>query len=318
MDLATTLRPLAGRSLGTLAELTPPQLAAILDLADAVKAEPGAFRSRLKGRCVGLIFEKHSTRTRVSFEVGVAELGGYPLFLSKNDLQLGRGEPISDTARVLSRYVQAMVLRTHEHERFTKMAEHATVPVINGLTAYTHPCQVLADLQTMRAHWGGLAGRRIAWVGDGNNMAHSLMLGGALAGSTVAVASPAGYTCDAGLADTARRIAAETGARIELGEDPREAAKDADAVVTDVFTSMGQEEEAAARAKAFDGFCVNDTLMALARPDALFMHCLPAHRGEEVAASVIDGPRSVVFEEAENRLHAQKALLLALLGEVQG
>ncbi len=316
MDLATTLRPLEGRSFGTLAELTPPQLAALLDLADAVKAEPRAFRTRLAGRCVGLIFEKHSTRTRVSFEVGVAELGGYPLFLSKNDLQLGRGEPISDTARVLSRYVQAMVLRTHEHERFKEMASHATVPVVNGLTAHTHPCQVLADLQTMRAHWGALEGRRIAWIGDGNNMAHSLLLGGALAGCTVAAATPAGYTCDAGVADKAREIASETGGAIELVEDPRLAATGADAVITDVFTSMGQEEEMAARAKAFEGFCVDDALMALAAPEAIFMHCLPAHRGEEVAASVIDGPRSVVFEEAENRLHAQKALLLALLGEV--
>ena len=318
MDLATTLRPLAGRSLGTLAELTPPQLAAILDLADALKSDKEAFRERLSGRSVGLIFEKHSTRTRVSFEVGVAELGGYPLFLSKNDLQLGRGEPISDTARVLSRYVQAMVLRTHEHERFVEMAEHATVPVINGLTAHTHPCQVLADLQTMRAHWGALQGRRVAWIGDGNNMAHSLMLGGALAGCTVAVASPAGYTCDAGIASEARRMASETGGAIELVEDPRAAAAGADAVVTDVFTSMGQEAEMAARATAFEGYRVDDEIMALAHPDAIFMHCLPAHRGEEVAASVIDGPQSVVFEEAENRLHAQKALLLALLGEVEG
>jgi ornithine carbamoyltransferase len=314
--LREILSPLHKESFGTLSQLRPEQLGALLDLAQLVKSHPQEYKDRLNGAIFGLIFEKHSTRTRVSFEVGIRQLGGDAIFLSRNEIQLGRGEPIEDTAKVLSRYVQGIVLRTFGQDRFDTMAESATVPVINALTDQFHPCQILADLQTIREHRGPLRGQIMTWLGDGNNMAHSLMLGCALSGMHFRGAIPSGYGCDSDVVQEARKIAASTGGSVTIGQNPAELAEGAHVVVTDVFTSMGQEDEAKERLEAFRGFQVNSALMELAHPGAIFLHCLPAHRGEEVSAQVIDGPQSVVWDEAENRLHAQKALILALMGAV--
>ncbi len=312
--LYDTLAPLKGCSFGTLSTITPDQLDALLGLASEVKSNPDTYRTCLKDKSFALVFEKHSTRTRVSFEVGVQELGGSPVFLSRNEIQLGRGEPIEDTAKVLSRYVQGIILRTWGQERFDAMSQAATIPVINALTDQYHPCQVLADLQTIREHRGALAGKTLTWIGDGNNMAHSLMLGCALSGMHFRAASPDGYSCDPNVVATANNIAESTAATLTLTTDPQGAVDGCDVVVTDVFASMGQEDEQAKRLAAFEGYQVNEALMGLAQPDALFLHCLPAHRGEEVTADVIDGRWSAVWDEAENRLHAQKALMLALMG----
>lgn len=291
----------------------PGEIAALLDLADSIKKEPGRYRAALSGKTLAMIFEKSSTRTRVSFEAGMYQLGGLGMFLSSRDLQIGRGEPIADTARVLSRYVDGIMARTFAHETVTELARHATVPVINGLTDLLHPCQVMADLQTIREAFGKLEGVKLAYVGDGNNMAHSLMFGGAKTGMSVTIASPAGYAPEPEIVAQARADALETGARIEVIDDPREAVTGARVVYTDVWASMGQEEEAKVRREKFAGFSVTDALMERAASDAIFLHCLPAHRGEEVAASVADGPRSRIFDEAENRLHAQKAVLVSLM-----
>ncbi|AGA32953.1 Ornithine carbamoyltransferase [Thioalkalivibrio nitratireducens DSM 14787] len=260
----------------------------------------------LRGKTLGMIFEKSSTRTRVSFEVGMLQLGGHALFLSPRDTQLGRGEPIEDTARVLSRMVDSVMIRTYEHEKIERFARFATVPVINGLTDHEHPAQLLADLQTYTEHRGDIGGRRIAWIGDGNNMCNSYILAARQLGFTLAAACPEGYDPDP-------RIVAAAGDALELVRDPAAATRDADLVVTDVWASMGQEDEKSARRQAFTGFLVDSGLMALARPDALFMHCLPAHREEEVTTDVLEGPQSVIWDEAENRLHAQKALIEFLL-----
>ena len=291
----------------------PGEIAALLDLADAIKKEPGRYRTALSGKTLAMIFEKSSTRTRVSFEAGMYQLGGLGMFLSSRDLQIGRGEPIADTARVLSRYVDGIMARTFAHATVTELARHATVPVINGLTDLLHPCQVMADLQTIREAFGRLDGVKLAYVGDGNNMAHSLMFGGAKTGMSVAIASPAGYEPKAEIVAQARADARDTGARIEVTDDPREAVEGARVVYTDVWASMGQEEEAQARREKFAGYSVTEALMERAAGDAIFLHCLPAHRGEEVSASVADGPRSRIFDEAENRLHAQKAVLVSLM-----
>jgi len=260
----------------------------------------------LRGKTLGMIFEKSSTRTRVSFEVGMRQLGGHALFLSPRDTQLGRGEPIEDTARVLSRMVDCVMIRTFEHEKIERFARYATVPVINGLTDREHPAQLLADLQTYTEHRGDIRGRRVAWIGDGNNMCNSYILAARQLGFTLSAACPEGYDPDP-------EISAAAGPALELVRDPRQAARDADLVVTDVWASMGQEDEKSARRQAFTGFFVDADLMRLARPDALFMHCLPAHREEEVSTEVLEGPQSVVWDEAENRLHAQKALIEFLL-----
>jgi len=291
----------------------PAEIAALLDLADAIKKEPGKYRTALSGKTLAMIFEKSSTRTRVSFEAGMYQLGGLGMFLSSRDLQIGRGEPIADTARVLSRYVNGIMARTFAHETVTELARHATVPVINGLTDLLHPCQVMADLQTVREAFGRLDGVKLAYVGDGNNMAHSLMFGGAKTGMSVTIASPAGYQPRPEILAQARADARDTGARIEVTDDPRKAVEGARVVYTDVWASMGQEEEAQVRREKFAGFSVTDALMERAAGDAIFLHCLPAHRGEEVSASVADGPRSRIFDEAENRLHAQKAILVSLM-----
>ena len=260
----------------------------------------------LRGKTLGMIFEKSSTRTRVSFEVGMQQLGGNALFLSPRDTQLGRGEPIEDTARVLSRMVDCVMIRTYEHEKIELFAKHATVPVINGLTDLEHPAQLLADLQTYFEHRGDIRGKRVAWIGDGNNMCHSYMYAARLLDFQLVAACPEGYDPEPSVVETTRQ-------HFELTRDARAAAKGADLIVTDVWASMGQEQEKSARRRAFSGFFVDADLMQLANNDALFMHCLPAHREEEVSTDVLEGPQSVVWDEAENRLHAQKALLEFLI-----
>lgn len=297
----------------TMEELTPDTLDSLMQLAHEVKRAPQSYATALTGKKVALLFEKASTRTRMSFEVGVVELGGYPLFLSGQDLQIGRGEPLTDTIQVMSRYVDALMIRTYAHETVETLAQHGSIPIINGLTDLHHPCQVLADLLTIEEQFGSRAGKVLAYIGDGNNMAHSLMIGGALSGMHIRIASPNGYTVEQAIYEKAQKLATSTGGSIALFENPSLAANEADIVYTDVFASMGQEGEAEERLMKFNGFQVNKELMALANPDAIFLHCLPAHRGEEVTADVIDGPQSWVFDQAENRLHAQKALMLTLL-----
>jgi len=279
-------------------------------LARARRLKRGEERGRLDGKNLALVFRKSSTRTRVSFEVGMNQLGGHAVVMSDRDSQLGRGEPVADTARVLSGYVDGIMIRTFAQREVEELAHHASIPVINGLTDLLHPCQLLADLQTVQEEFGTeLGGRTVAWIGDGNNMANSWLNAAFRLGCTLRLACPEGYDPDAGILEQAR-----ASADIVLTRDPAEAIEGAHVVTTDVWASMGQEEEATARAQAFSGFRVDRALMERAHEDAIFLHCLPAHRGEEVTADVIDGPQSRVFEEAENRLHAQKALLLELLG----
>ncbi|MFK7989173.1 MAG: ornithine carbamoyltransferase [Sandaracinaceae bacterium] len=300
------------RHFKTLYDLSPKELTALLDRAAELKRLRGTADAPrpLEGKSVVILLEKASTRTRVSFEVGVFELGGQPITLLAKDTQLGRGEPLSDTARMFSGYAHGVVYRTFGHDRIEGLAEHARIPIVNGLSEDYHPCQLLADLQTVRAHTGGvLEGVSAAWIGDGNNMAHSWIVAAAQTGLDLRLACPEGYDPKPDIVETARA----KGATITLTRDPHEAVRGARVVTTDVWASMGQEEEQAAREAAFAGFEVDSALMDGAADDALFLHCLPAHRGEEVAADVIDGPRSVVWEEAENRLHAQKALLELLV-----
>ncbi|MGH2722728.1 MAG: ornithine carbamoyltransferase [Actinomycetota bacterium] len=295
-------------------DLSREELRAVLDLATAVKASPREFATKLSGTAAALIFEKPSTRTRVSFEVAVASMGGHPLALSASELQLGRGETIEDTGRVLSRYVDVIVLRTFGQERLEALASAATVPVVNALSDYEHPCQILADLLTVLDHKGEASGKVLTYVGDGNNVTHSLLLGGAMLGMQVRVATPAGYEPIPQVVQRAEEIAAETGGGVEVGNEPDKAAEGADVIYTDVWASMGQEAEHRERVLVFTPFRVTRDLVSRAAPDAIVMHCLPAHRGEEITDDVIDGPQSVVWDQAENRLHAQKALLLWLLG----
>lgn len=285
----------------------------ILTAAAAIKAKPEEHRALLAGKILGMIFEKKSTRTRVSFEAGMLQLGGQAIFLSSSDIQIGRGEPISDTGKVLSRYLDALMIRSFAHDTVRILAENSSVPVINGLDDDYHPCQVLADLLTIREHCGRTEGLQFVYVGDGNNMAHSLMLGGALAGMNVRIVAPEGYQPKARIRLQAERVAQARGAQIEITADPG-ALADADVVYTDVWASMGQEDEAQERIRDFKKYQVTAHMMSKAKSSAIFLHCLPAHRGEEVAAAVIDGPQSRVFDQAENRMHAQKALLAFLLG----
>ncbi|QBI21570.1 ornithine carbamoyltransferase [Egibacter rhizosphaerae] len=309
----------------TVEDLSRDELLALLDRADALKAQrttdpggPHRFGEALAGRTVALLFEKPSTRTRLSFEVAVRELGGHPLPLSSGELQLGRGETIGDTARVMSRYVHAVVLRTFGQDRLIELATHADVPIVNALSDLEHPCQALADLQTVRAHTGGLEGRRLVYLGDGNNVAHSLLVAGALTGLSVTVAAPVGYEPDGEVLARARGLAESTGAELTVTNDPNAACDGADAVYTDVWASMGQEAEAEDRVAAFRPFQLDRSKLDRAADHAVALHCLPAHRGEEITDEVIDGPRSVVWEQAENRLHTQKALLLDLLSRGAG
>ena len=306
---------MAARGFLSIDDLSNEQLQGLFRLTRAVKAEPAKFASRLAGKSLAMIFQKSSTRTRVSFEVGMSQLGGQALFLSGSDLQLGRGETIADTARVLSRYVDGIMARTYSHSDVEELAEFGTVPVINGLTDRLHPCQAVADYFTLVEIFGKLEGRKIAYVGDGNNVAHSLLLGAPKVGMDISVATPRGFEPDAKIVDLARSRAEVSGTRVELTDEPLRAAAEASAIYTDVWASMGQEEEAEKRRHAFSGFTVDEPLMKSALPEAVFLHCLPCHRGEEVSAEVADGEQSRIFDEAENRLHAQKAILLWLMAD---
>jgi ornithine carbamoyltransferase len=303
---------MAKRDFLSIDDLAPEELVALLDGADRHKTGRRPL-AMLGARAVALLFEKPSTRTRVSFEVAVHELGGHPLPLAAGDLQLGRGETIEDTARVLSRYVHAIVLRTFAQDNLERMARAASVPVINALSDYSHPCQALADMQTIRERKGRLAGLRLAYLGDGNNVSHSLLFAGAKLGLQVAVATPSGYEPIPQVVGRATDIAAETGGGIELTHDPRAAVKGADIVYTDVWASMGQELEAEERTFMFRPYQLTTEVLAEAAGDVVVLHCLPAHRGEEISAEVLDGPFSAVLDQAENRLHTQKALLCWLL-----
>ncbi|GAB3450968.1 ornithine carbamoyltransferase [Streptomonospora sediminis] len=295
-------------------DLTPAEQTAVLDLADAMKKDPFAHRPLEGPRSVALLFDKPSTRTRVSFAAGVAELGGHPLPIDSQTSQLGRGEPVEDTARVLQRQVAAVVWRTFAQESLETMAAAGGIPVVNALTDTFHPCQILADLQTVRERTGRLAGLTLAYFGDGaNNMSHSYLLGCALAGMHVRIAAPEGYRPDAAVLARATAIAETTGASVTVTGDPAAAAAGADVLATDVWTSMGQEAETEQRTAPFQDYAVDEQALAAAAPGAIVLHCLPAHRGEEIAASVIDGPNSAVWDQAENRRHAQKALLHFLL-----
>ncbi len=298
-----------------LADLSPESLSDLLDLAVRLKKDHKAEQARplLKNKVLGMVFAKSSTRTRVSFEVGMLQLGGQALFLSDRDLQLGRGESLADTAQVLSRFVDGLMIRTHRHQDVIDLAQAASIPVINGLTDQAHPCQALADLLTIQEHHGTLNGLKLAYLGDGNNVAQSLLVAAALAGMDMAVASPAGHGCREDLVERARQLAQASGSSLLLTHDPLEAVEGAHAVYTDTWVSMGQEAEKDVRIQRFGPYQVNQNLMDRASKGALFMHCLPAYRGLEVTAQVIDGPASVVFDQAENRLHAQKAVLVRLL-----
>ncbi|MBR0448152.1 MAG: ornithine carbamoyltransferase [Peptococcaceae bacterium] len=306
---------LKGRDFLTLKDFTRQEIEEMVNLGIDLKAKQkaGIPTPILAGKTLGMIFQKSSTRTRVSFEVGMYQLGGSALFLSTNDLQIGRGEPIKDTARVLSRYLDGIMIRTYSHADVEELAEYADIPVINGLTDDYHPTQIIADLITIQEHKGKLEGIKFAYVGDGNNMTHSLMIGCAKVGMDVTVACPDGYMPNPEIVALAQGYAAESGGGVTVMHDPKEAVKDVDVVYTDTWASMGQEAEKEIRKKAFAGYQVDDAMMALAKPDAIFMHCLPAYRGMEVTDEVIESPQSVVFDEAENRLHAHKAIMASVM-----
>ncbi|AUS95507.1 ornithine carbamoyltransferase [Clostridium thermosuccinogenes] len=299
----------------SLYDLTVEETEEILKLSGKLKKElkQGIQHHILKGKTLGMIFSKSSTRTRVSFETGMYQLGGHALFLSSNDIQLGRGESIYDTAQVLSRYIDGIMIRTFKQSDVEDLAKYGSIPVINGLTDLMHPCQILADLFTIYEHKGTLKGLKVAYLGDGNNVANSLLHGCAKLGVNISVASPEGYKCDPQIVEEALSDAKKSGSEIVLTEDPVEAIKDADAVYTDTWVSMGQESEKEQRIKTFMPYQVNKELFSKAKEDAIFLHCLPAYRGYEVTAEVIDGPQSVIFDEAENRLHVQKAIMALLM-----
>jgi len=311
------LTSLYGRHCLTLQDFTAEEIKAILDLAARLKEKQkkGEAHPLLAGKTLAMIFQKPSTRTRVSFEVGMWQLGGFALFLSSQELQMGRGEPIKDTAAVLSRYVDGIMIRTFDHKEVEELAAFASVPVINGLTDLLHPCQVLADLMTIEEKFGGLKGVKVAYLGDGNNVAHSLLIGCSKMGLDIAVATPEKYRPNAQIEEKARANALKSGSRIVITADPVEAVKNAQVIYTDVWASMGQEKEKEERKKLFSPYQVNSNLVEAAAPGAVVMHCLPAYRGEEIAAEVIDGERSIVLDQAENRLHAQKGLMALLMGK---
>jgi len=309
------LKSLKGRDFLCLKDFTPEELWSLLKTAAYLKT--GSYLNQqqeiLAGKTLGMVFAKNSTRTRVSFEVAMWQLGGHALFLNAQDLQLGRGETIADTARVFSRYLDGIMIRTYAHEDVVELARYADIPVINGLTDWVHPCQALADIFTLYEKKGRVAGLKLAYVGDGNNVAHSLLYGGALFGMKVFVATPPAYRPSPAVVEEATAIARETGGTVAVVDDPREAVRGADAVYTDVWVSMGQEAEREERLAVFRPYQVNAGLMALADERAVVLHCLPAHKGEEVTEEVFEGPQSVVFDQAENRLHVQKAILAMLL-----
>lgn len=313
------IKPFSQKHLLNLQDYTEDEILSILSLALRLKTEQkaGVPHPVLAGKTLGMIFAKSSTRTRVSFEVGMVQLGGHALLMNSGDIQLGRGETIEDTAKVLSRYIDGIMIRTFDHADVEGLAAHGSIPVINGLTDLHHPCQVLADIQTIYEYKKQIKSLKLAFVGDGHNMAHSLMEICSKLGMDVSIACPDGYRPKQFIVDACIKNGETSGAKVVVTNDPAEAVSGADAVYTDVWTSMGQEAETKQRLIDFKPFVVDEALMAKAKPDALFLHCLPAHRGEEVTAGVIDGPNSVVFDEAENRLHAQKAVLALLLGGVK-
>lgn len=314
MMIASELN-LQGKDLLTLADYSKETILELLNKAKAIKEThlKGEVIAPLKGKTLGMVFEKSSTRTRVSFEAGMHQLGGHALYLNSRDLQIGRGETISDTAKVLSQYVDAIMIRTFSHTIVEELAEHATIPVINGLTDLYHPCQALADLLTILEVKGTLKGQKLAYIGDGNNVAHSLLIACSKVGMNISIATPPNYEVDAKVAELAYSFAKTSGSKVELTNNPVEAVKEADAIYSDVWTSMGQEEENEQRLKNFQGFQVNAELVKHAKEDYIFLHCLPAHREEEVTTEIIDGNHSYVFQQAGNRLHAQKALLVEIL-----
>jgi ornithine carbamoyltransferase len=308
-----TQRSVTGRDLVSIQDFEPDELDCALQLASAMKMRPADYRGTLVGKQVVLFFEKPSLRTRLTFETGINSLGGVSFFVDQTQSRLGARESLSDVAHNLERWIDGVVLRTFAHETVTEMARHASIPVINALSEKEHPCQAMADMLTLQEQFGDLNNVRLAYVGDGNNVAHSLMLAAASLGASISVATPEGYEPSAKIVEAAERIAASTGSTIRVGNDAREAVSGADAVYTDVWASMGQEDEAAERRRMFMPFQVNQKLFSQAANHAVFLHCLPAHRGDEVTASVIDSPRSVVFDQAENRLHIQKAIMVLLL-----
>ena len=304
-----------GKDIISINDLTREEVNQILETTHILKMKQllGEIYHPLKGKTLGMIFQKSSTRTRVSFEVGMWQLGGYALFLSANDLQLNRGETIADTARNLSRYLDGIMIRTFSHQDVVDLAEYSSVPVINGLTDLLHPCQVLSDLFSIKEKKQNLEGLKLAYIGDGNNMAHSIMFGGAKMGMHVVICSPSGFEPDPEITRLSRLDATKTGASINILDNPVEAVRTADVIYTDVWASMGQESEHEERLKSFSEYQVNDSLLENAKEDVLVMHCLPAHRGEEITDEVIDGPRSIVFDQAENRLHVQKAIMALVM-----
>jgi len=317
MTRAFERRPKSVKDLLDVAALSRAEIEALLRLASLLKAKQqgGTSHRLLQGKTLGLLFQKPSTRTRVSFEAGMNQLGGHALVLPMADIQLSRGESVADTARVLSRYLDGIVIRTYDHATVEEWAREATMPVINGLTDLSHPCQALSDLLTIKEKKGRLKGIKIAYVGDGNNVANSLIEAAAKMGMTIALGCPSGYQPDQHVVDVARVEAVKTGSTIDVGQDPYVAVKEADVVYADVWISMGREREQARRLKVLSPYQVNSKLVAKAKPDAIVMHCLPAHRGEEITAEVLDGHQSVIIDQAENRLHMQKAILTKLLGK---
>ncbi len=306
-------RGVTGRDLISVQDFLPDELACALDLAATMKARPADFRGILSGKQIVLFFEKPSLRTRLTFEAGINSLGGTSFFVDQTQSRLGARESLSDVAHNLERWVDGVVLRTFAHETVTTMAMHAAIPIINALSELEHPCQAMADMLTLQEHFGDLRGLQLAYVGDGNNVAHSLMLAAASLGVSISIATPPGYEPNQEITQAACELAAASGARVQVIDDPVEAVSGADAVYTDVWASMGQEDEAAQRQQLFAPYQVNQRLFSHAAKHALFLHCLPAHRGDEVTAGVIDSPRSVVFDQAENRLHIQKSILVLLL-----
>jgi ornithine carbamoyltransferase len=302
------------RHLLTLEEFSQKEILDLLAMAAVLKKSPAKYHKALAGQCLSMIFDKSSARTRVSFDVGMIQLGGHALFINGGELQIGKRESVSDTAKVLSRYVQGIMIRTYAHAMVEELAGHSTVPVINGLTDSHHPCQILADLQTMAERYKKLKGLQVVFVGDGNNVVHSLLIGCSKLGIHFKLVCPQGYEPEPKILSAAKSLGAKTGCRIEVTHEVKGSAKGADVVYTDVWASMGQEAEKEQRIRDFQGYQVNEKLMKEC-PKAIFLHCLPAHRGEEVAAGVIDGPQSKVWDQAENRLHAQKAVLLTLMGK---
>jgi len=305
------------KDLLSIHDLSTKEINDILDLAKTLKTQlkNGEQHHLLKGKTLGMIFQKASTRTRVSFEVGMWQLGGAALFLNANDMQIGRGEPVKDTARVLSRYVDGIMIRTFSHDEVIELAQFATIPVINALTDLMHPCQALTDIFTVLEHKGTLQGLKMVYIGDGNNMVNSLLQACAKVGMDISIATPKGYEPDAAIVAEALTVAAETGSKIVLCEDPLEAAKDADVLYTDVWASMGKEIEQEDRREVFVNYQINQNVMNVAKKDAIVLHCLPAHRGEEITEEVLESKQSVVFDQAENRLHVQKAIMVLLMGK---